>query len=404
VLRLRLRPPSEHSLRSRYQEQSSSFPLERQLINSPLWDDAPATTYAPLKGDVSTDVCVVGLGGSGLTCIVELRRLGLSVVGLDASTVGGGAAGRNGGFLLAGLAAFHHDAVVRYGRERAAMLYRLTQAELDRIASMTTELVDRPGSLRIADSPEERADCRHQLDAMEEAGLEAQWYSGPEGDGILIPGDGVFNPLARCRALAARATALGAALHEQSSVIGIDASGVHTADAWVHCRSVVVAVDGRLERLLPELAGRVRTARLQMLATAPAPDVRYTRPVYTRWGYDYWQQRTDGSIALGGARDVGGDAEWTDDVVPTEPVQTALEHRLRDTLHVSAPVTHRWAASVGYTTDGLPIAERVRANVWAIGGYCGTGNVIGALLGRAAARAIARGDGALLDAFASSTV
>jgi gamma-glutamylputrescine oxidase len=370
----------------------------------PLWDDGQATSHPPLHGDLTTDVCVVGLGGSGLACIVELRRLGLDVIGLDAGTIGGGAAGRNGGFLLAGLAAFHHDAIDRYGRERAAALYRLTQVEIDRIAALTPDLVDRPGSPRIADSPEERADCRHQLQAMDSDGLAAEWYTGPEGEGILVAGDGTFNPLARCRALASIATGLGASLHEQSRVIGIDASGVHTTDGWVHCRSVVVAVDGRLERLLPELAGRVRTARLQMLATAPAPEMSIARPVYSRWGYDYWQQRPDGTIALGGARDVGGDAEWTDDVTPTEPVQSALEHRLREKLGVRAPVTHRWAASVGYTADGLPIAERVRPNVWAIGGYCGTGNVIGALLGRAAARATGRGDDALLRAFASAPV
>jgi gamma-glutamylputrescine oxidase len=347
-------------------------------------------------------VCVVGLGGSGLTCVVELRRLGLRVVGLDAGLIGGGAAGRNGGFLLAGLAAFHHHAVARYGRERAASLYRLTAAEIDRIAALTPTLFARPGSLRIAETPEERADCRQQLDAMHADGLPARWYDGPEGEGLLVEGDATFNPLARCRSLASIALEHGAVLHEGSRVIGIDASGVHTTDGWVHCRTVVVAVDGRLERLLPELAGRVRTARLQMLATAPTSELSLPRPVYARWGYDYWQQRPDGSIALGGARDLGGDAEWTDDTTPTEPVQNALERRLRERLGVRAPITHRWAASVGYTADGLPIAERVRQNVWAIGGYCGTGNVIGALLGRAAARAAALGDDALLRAFASA--
>jgi glycine/D-amino acid oxidase-like deaminating enzyme len=346
----------------------------------------------------------VGLGGSGLTCLVELRRLGLSAIGLDAGTVGGGAAGRNGGFLLAGLAAFHHDAVARHGRERAAALYRLTMVEVDRIAALAPDLVRRTGSLRIAEGAEERADCVHQLEAMLADELPAIWYDGPEGEGILVPGDGTFNPLARCRALAAFATRVGARMHERSRVVGIDRSGVHTTEGSVYCRQVVVAVDGRLARLLPELAGRVRTARLQMLATAPATEVCFTRPVYTRWGYDYWQQLPDGVIALGGARDVGGDAEWTDDATPTEPVQHALERTLRERLGVSAAITHRWAANVGYTGDGLPIAERVRPNVVAIGGYCGTGNVIGALLGRAAARAAARGDDPLLHAFASAAL
>jgi glycine/D-amino acid oxidase-like deaminating enzyme len=63
-----------------------------------------------------------------------------------------------------------------------------------------------------------------------------------------------------------------------------------------------------------------------------------------------------------------------------------LEKFLRDHLKVVAPVTHRWAASVGYTPDGLPIMEEVRPKTWAVGGYNGTGNIVGALSARAAAR------------------
>jgi glycine/D-amino acid oxidase-like deaminating enzyme len=150
---------------------------------------------------------------------------------------------------------------------------------------------------------------------------------------------------------------------------------------------VIVAVDGKLELLLPELAGRVRTARLQMLGTAPAPEVSFTRPVYYRYGFEYWQQLPDQSIALGGFRDAAGDGEWTASTDPTPEVQHRLDRFLTERLKVRAPVTGRWAASVGYTEKGLPILEEVRPGVWATGGYCGTGNVVGAICGRAAARA-----------------
>ncbi len=49
----------------------------------------------------------------------------------------------------------------------------------------------------------------------------------------------------------------------------IEPGRVVTSAGTVFARRVVVAVDGRLEVLLPQLADRVRTARLQMLATAP---------------------------------------------------------------------------------------------------------------------------------------
>ncbi|MEO7712689.1 MAG: FAD-binding oxidoreductase, partial [Gemmatimonadaceae bacterium] len=342
-----------------------------------VWDVGPTLALPRLESDIDVDVCVVGLGGSGLACIGEFIRLGARVAGVDAASVGGGAAGRNGGFLLAGLALFYHDAVTRYGRDSARALYQLTLAELERIEAETPSLVQRSGSLRIAESADEGADCERQLDAMRADALPVERYEGPEGAGLVVHGDGTFQPLERCRVLATGAMAAGAQLFERSPVTGFGASSVRTERGRVRAKHIVVAVDGALDRLLPELGTRVRTARLQMLATEPTTEITLTRPVYARWGYDYWQQRPDGAIALGGGRDIGGESEWTANATPTAIVQEALERRLRDGLGVHAPISHRWAASVGYTADGLPIAERVRDNVWAIGGYCGTGNVIG---------------------------
>ncbi|MDQ6636004.1 MAG: FAD-binding oxidoreductase, partial [Gemmatimonadota bacterium] len=195
---------------------------------TPLWDTGSVTPLPRLEGDVAVDACVVGLGGSGLTCARELLRLGVTVVGVEAGRVGGGAAGRNGGFLLAGLALFYHDAVARFGRERARALYQLTLGELDRIESEMPALVSRPGSLRIAESDAEMVDCAAQLAAMRADDLPVERYAGAEGQGLLIPGDGTFQPLARCRSLAALALDEGARLFERSPVARIDARGVHT--------------------------------------------------------------------------------------------------------------------------------------------------------------------------------
>src|SRR5947199_40374 len=86
----------------------------------PVWGDPHDwDNPLPLRGDVRADVCVVGLGGSGLAAVGALLDAGATVVGLDAGPVGGGAAGRNGGFLLAGGSRFHHEAVAEWGRERA---------------------------------------------------------------------------------------------------------------------------------------------------------------------------------------------------------------------------------------------------------------------------------------------
>jgi gamma-glutamylputrescine oxidase len=354
-------------------------------VPDPLWEEGGWTPLPPLSGAARADVCVVGLGGSGLAAVDELRSRGASVVGLDAGRVGGGAAGRNGGFLLAGLAEPYHLAVRQLGRERAAALYALTLDELDRIARTTPAAVRRVGSLRVEDDAAGLADCAEQERALRADGFRVEAYDGPEGHGLLFPDDGAMQPLVRCRSLAQQAISSGATLREDSPVTAIAPGRVSTAAGHVECDAVVVAVDGRLDVLLPELAGTVRTVRLQMLGTAPTDEVVVPRPVYLRGGYEYWQQLPDGRLAVGGFRDVGGEHEETVSAEPAEPVQAAIERLLRERLRVTAPVSHRWAASVGYTRTGLPFLGQVRDGVWAAGGYCGTGNVIGALCGRAAA-------------------
>ena len=367
------------------------------ITNTPVWDDGRWTALPALRGAVDADTCVVGLGGSGLTVVEELLARGESVVGIDETDVAAGAAGRNGGFLLAGAYDFYHDAVRLHGRDRALAIYRATIGEIQRIAEAAPDTVRFTGSRRLAASPWEIEDCRLQLETMRADGLACEWVDDDEGIGLTIPVDASFNPLARCRVLAKRARRAGARLFARTPMLGLDGTTVHTSDGEIRARRVIVAVDGHLERLLPELKGRVRTARLQMLATAPTRERIIAGPRYYREGYEYWQQTSDGSVTIGGFRDKAGDSEWSHDATPTLPVQDMLEEFVRTTLRVSAPITHRWAACAAYSDNGLPVLERVRDEVYAIGAYSGTGNVIGALCGRAVVAWAADGDTTLVE-------
>ena len=63
--------------------------------NKPVWGDAMTAResvprFARLTTTIDADVCVIGLGGSGLACIVELLEAGIPadrIVGLDAGVV-----------------------------------------------------------------------------------------------------------------------------------------------------------------------------------------------------------------------------------------------------------------------------------------------------------------------------
>ena len=383
------------------------------LPNIPVWEDNDSSwiPLAPLASDLISDVCVIGLGGSGLTSIRELLvKSSLSIIGLDAGDIGSGASGRNGGFLLAGAASFYHDHIKEVGRVAACAAYTATLRELDIIfKELPQDIVQRTGSLRIAADAAEEADCILQYNAMIADNLPVSMYEGVEGRGLLFPSDGVMQPLRRVRYLARKVSADGARLFGSSFVTAIESNNntnndddtvnddrtvtVRVKDGKiVTARRVIVAIDGRLEMILPELSSRVRTARLQMVASGPctkrAAQANSARPIYSRYGYDYWQVRDDGCVALGGLRDTDEAAEWTCENTPSSNIQEGLRALLAGPgVRCMSPVTHAWAANVAYTIKGdEPIHEQVRKGVFAIGAYSGTGNVIGAVYGKKAAQ------------------
>ena len=351
----------------------------------PAWVDLDAGPSPRVAGPDDlprrADVVVVGLGASGLAACRHLAGRGTDVVGLDAVGVAAGAAGANGGFLLAGLALFHHDAVRRLGRARAVAAYAWTRELLD--AEIDAEpTARRTGSLRLAADAAERVDVTDQLAALRGDGFPAEPWDGPEGAGLLVPDDGVAHPVARCRRLAREAVAAGARLVAPAPVVALTAGGVRLADGVeVDAGAVVVAVDGGLERLVPDVAREhgVRTARLQMLATAADPGVARARPEYRRWGFDYVQQLPTGEVLLGGGRDVGGDGEWGAPAEPSQTVQGHLDAELAR-LGVTAPVTHRWAAQAAFTAAHVPVATTVDGRVHVVGAYSGHGNLLGPAL------------------------
>jgi glycine/D-amino acid oxidase-like deaminating enzyme len=120
-----------------------------------------------------------------------------------------------------------------------------------------------------------------------------------------------------------------------------------------------------------------------MLATEPVAPGRLPCPVYGRWGYDYAQQSDHGRLFVGGGRDRFADAEWTNDSEPTADVQAYVERVAARFASASVSVTRRWAASVGFTS-GKPLCTAVDDGVVAIGGYNGTGNLVGPVAARAA--------------------
>jgi gamma-glutamylputrescine oxidase len=391
-------------------------------VSVPYWLDEPYDPRPPLTGDIEVEACVVGAGVAGLSCARRLAAHGIEAMVVERDTVAGGASGRNGGFLIAGLAPFHNDAVELYGRDYARRVYARTLEAQQEMYELAAELgvgdaVRKVGSLRVSGSEEEAEHVRSHVEALGEDGFPGELLEREElppalrrsaWNGCLTDDDGSLHPARWIRALADDAERAGVRIHEGSEVrgpiaaprdgpvevreavaAGGDAAAEHAAVVRAH--HVIVAADGALPRLVPSYAGRVRARRLHMVATEPLAERIVGQLVYARWGYEYFQQRPDGRILAGGFGDLDGEASYTDSAQGDPRIWDRIERYLREDVGVEAAITHRWTGTVGYTEDRRPVVGRVpgRPNLWVAGGYSGTGNVPGFLAGQELADMIA---------------
>jgi gamma-glutamylputrescine oxidase len=328
---------------------------------------------------------IVGGGVTGCSAALGLARAGLKVRLHEAREIAGGASGRNGGFGLRGGAAPYDVTAETVGREVARDYWRLTEAALDRMASLGGDAFVRTGSLRLAADADERDELRVEYELLREDGFDVEWVDEPV-DGrshaaMFHPGDATLQPARFVRRLAVLAAEAGVEIREHSRVDSLDG---------LQADRVLVATDGYPSGLLGPLEGLIVPTRGQMIATEPLAERLFDCPHYGRHGFDYWHQRDDGRLVVGGFRDFALHEEFTTDETTTPRIQSALESFAADLAGRPLRVDYRWAGLFGLVMDFLPVVGRVpdTESAWVAGGYSGHGNVLGLLCGELVADAI----------------
>jgi gamma-glutamylputrescine oxidase len=381
-------------------------------MSSPsLWQEQrPGRGFAALFGDEQCDVCVVGAGITGAACSWRLLEHGLAVAIVEGRETAAAASGRNGGFAVTGMALELAAVADRLGEAEAVRLHRATEAALDEMIAMAAELrvpeaISRTGSLWLADA-RERDDLVETLRLARAAGIRCR----PAPDMIpetmrdghpaaaFFADDAELMPAALVRALVEAAADRGARVFEQSPATGLAPDGqgwtVTASGGSIRAQAVVVASDGLIPRLVPELDGPIYPVRGQVLATAPLELMPLACPTHSQSGFMYYRPTPDGRLVVGGGRLDHLEAEYTDEERTTAPVQRVLDRFLRDRLGLAdARITHRWAGIMGFSADLLPVVGEVpgRSGLYVAGGYSGVGNVHGYLCGRMVADLIGAG-------------
>jgi len=340
-------------------------------VNTPFW--APPAEKYPGSLPEKCDVLVIGGGIAGVSLLHWLASRRIDAVLVERFRLASGASGRNAGFLLTGVASSYAEAVRTYGREKARKVWELTNENHDRmIEAVRGQDVGyrRLGTAILPGDETERALLIESEQLLTEDGFQARW----DGTRLVNPRDGEADPSRIVGALARQARA--GAIREGVNVTSVTArrSGVVVTAGEEMCVAgvVVLATNAYSPQLVPSV--RIRPIRAQMLATAPEPSRVTDLPVYSHYGFRYWRQLASGEVLVGGWRDTSPESEETYDAEPTTEIQEHLDRGLEE-LRVKREVTHRWAGTMGFTEDGLPLAGLLEGmpNVYICAGFTGHG-------------------------------
>jgi gamma-glutamylputrescine oxidase len=211
--------------------------------------------------------------------------------------------------------------------------------------------------------------------------------------GGLYDSDGFhLHPLNYALGLARAAEAAGAAILEHSPALGI-ARGhtvrVTTPEGEVSAKFCVIACNGYLGKLAPELAGTIVPISNYIAATAQLGENRAKALIPsgaavadTKFVLDYYRLSTDGRLIFGGGETYGGEDE-------ADAARIVRPHILRVFPQLAdVPVEFAWGGRLAITRPRLPHIGRLAPNLYFAQGYSGQGVAIATLAGKLIAEAI----------------
>ncbi len=349
--------------------------------------------FPQAKGDISTQVCIVGGGFSGVSTALELRERGIDVVLLESYRIGWGASGRNGGQLIRGIGHGLEQFKNQIGTEGIKAINDMGFEAVDIVRERVEkysidcdlkwgycDLATRARHVKGFIEDKEWLDSinyPHETRLLDKDDMHQVVGSDQYVGGLIDMGSGHVHPLKLNVAEARIAESLGAKIFENSRVIDIKKGTqcvVKTEHAQIRCDQLVICGNAYVGDLEKSLGAKVLPAGSYVIATEPLSEEEAKRVLPQdmavcdqRVALDYFRLSADRRLLFGGLCTYSGR--------DPKSIVNALKPNLDKVFPYLADkkIDFQWGGMIGIGANRLPQVGRLQDNIYYAQAYSGHG-------------------------------
>jgi glycine/D-amino acid oxidase-like deaminating enzyme len=372
--------------------------------DSMWWHTArPAEPFPALNGDCVADVVVIGAGFTGMSSAWHIQRRfpDRRVVVLEARRVASGASGRNGGQMLNWI-----NGVGTEDEATTKRVFGVTRGGIDDIVGLIEReglpvRYRRDGCVEVQTEAGRAEEAEQKVARLNGWGIPVRYLRGAElGERLAMQGavGAIYDPTAGLlhgvdflRALAARATAFGVAIHELSPVVRIEEGArvrVTTPGGTVTAHALVLGTSAHTPGL-----GYFKTGVFALHSHVVASESGAVSASVAGFSDDYDRiayagYTPDGHVVFGGGSNAsyaylyGNRGAWSGS---RDSAFAAVERRMGECFGEAAPKPrYRWSGALAVTMSRLPSIGVMgeHRNVYYGIGYSGHGVTLGNIAGQ----------------------
>jgi putative aminophosphonate oxidoreductase len=374
-----------------------------------LWLEEISSELTPLpslEGNHVADVAIVGGGFVGLWTALQIVELDpkCKVIIIERDICGGGASGRNGGFVMSWWPKIS-SLSAQCGKDEAVRLARASAAAIGEIEQFCIKHnIDahfrRAGWLWTATTNAQRGAWKDVVKTCQRLGesvflplsnkeVARRAGSGKHLEGVLEVSNATVQPARLVRGMRRVALEKGIKIFENTPMSNFERSSpalLQTPNGSIAASRVVLAHNAWSAEI-PELRRTILPVTSTIVATAPIPD-RLEKIGWTggeaitdsQLMVDYYRTTQDGRIAFGKGTGMISFASRVDggyDDNPNLSEDTERDFRRTYPQLNDVPITHSWCGPIDRTYDSLPVFGHLDGSPHIFYGIGWSGNGVG---------------------------